>query len=134
MNASRYIFLLLISISCSSKGNRGVSIQAIKENSTQYAAKKDFRLSEFTVLETTSFLNTSFSIIDDKTGQIPLIFSKPLIKGQALKGVKVRYMQLYSDGQKTVEYLVDKKSEEKIAAYGPMVANFLFELSLKTLE
>ncbi len=106
----------------------------VQDNPTEYSEKKDFKLSKFTVVETTSFLNTSISIIDDTTGKIPLIVNKPFAKGQMVKGIKVRYVRLYSDGQQTIECLVDRKSADMIASYGPMVTNFILELSLKTLE
>ncbi|WP_299762456.1 hypothetical protein [uncultured Dokdonia sp.] len=124
------ILLLLVITSCSPEL---ITIQMIKDNPTKYAAKDYFIISNISIVETASFLNYSISIIEDETGSIPFISSKPYNHSQAIAKEQVKYVRIYSDKQQNVELLVDKKSNDMIKTYGPMVANLILETSLKSL-
>ncbi|GGG14173.1 hypothetical protein GCM10011344_13500 [Dokdonia pacifica] len=124
------LFFTLILTSC---GSEVTTIQMIKDNPAKYAAKDYFIISNISIVETASFMNYSISIIEDETGSIPFISSKPYNNSQSITREQVKYVRLYSDRQQNVELLVDKKSNDMIKTYGPIVANFILETSFKSL-
>lgn len=134
MKTSNYlktIFLLVLIItSCTPEV---ITIEMIKDNPAKYVAKDYFMISNISIVETASFMNYSISIIEDETGSIPFISSKPYNNSQRITREQVKYVRLYSDKQQNVELLVDKKSNDMIKTYGPIVANFILETSFKSL-
>lgn len=130
-NYLKPFLLLLIVTSCSSKVT---TIQMIKENPAKYTAKNYFFISNFSIVETASFMNYSISIIEDETGSIPFISSKPYNVSQKISREKVKYVRLYSNKRQNVELLVDRRSSDMIKTYGPMVTSFILEASYRSLQ
>ncbi|MGB0950109.1 MAG: hypothetical protein ACPGU0_08405 [Marinirhabdus sp.] len=136
--AAKIVFKLMcigfLMYSCSSNKNKQHTIQMIHENPSKYTSKKSFPLADFTVIDTRSFMNYSINVIYDTTGKMPLIYSSPLNKGQIVKGARVTYTRLYSNGEQTVEVLLDKKSIQAIATYGPLLTQAILQTVLYNVQ
>ncbi|MFC4633593.1 hypothetical protein ACFO3O_06720 [Dokdonia ponticola] len=94
MKTSNYLnpfLLLLILTSCSPEAT---TIQMIQENPEKYTTKEYFIISNFSIVETASFMNYSISIIEDETGSISFISSKPYNDSQKISREKVKYVRL----------------------------------------
>jgi len=122
-----FIKLLFISVLLSSyvSENNGHTIEMILETPSKYASDRFYPLSSFMVKQTMSFMNYSVSSIDDNTGQMILLSSKPYKVNQNVKRLKVQYVRLYSDSETTIELLVDEESSKIIDRYGPILLNII---------
>ena len=120
-NYLKILFLVLLITSCSSGST---TIEMIKENPAKYT-QDYFYISNFSILETASLMNYSVNIIDDTTGRIVFISSKPYNTSQTVKMERVKYMRIYGDNRQTLELLVDQKSNDAIGTYGYLFAGFI---------
>ena len=122
------ILSVFLFISCSTKN----TIEMIKQNPSNYVVQDHFVISNFKVLETSSFMNYSISIIDDTTDRIIFISSKPYAENQIVGKEKVRYMKLYRDANQNIELLAEINSYNKIKSFGPIITSFLANSKLLT--
>jgi len=137
MKSIQFFTILLVFgiflMSCSSR-IKSPTIQEIKEHPSHFSSGNYFILRNFTIMETHSLFGYSLSSIEDPTGRMLLFSSTPYRPNEEVTIAKLRYFSLYRDNHQSLELLVDEKSANMVATYGPMIAEVALRLSLKSLE